>query len=317
MGCAPLAGKSTLNRLEHAPAEVSRYHKIGHDPAAIEGLFIELFLDAHDGHHRRSFSISMRPMIPCTATRKAAFSTATAPPPAAHGPTGGCYCYLPLYVFCGRHLLAAKLRRSDIDASAGAGEEVARIVAQIRARWPRVHPARADSGFARDELMAWCEANRVDYVFGLARNERRWARSPTTWPRQGREFGPGRSRAALHRVPGRATAGAGSAGSSPRPSTCPRGRIRASSSPPCRPVRATLAPSTRTSTAPAARSRTGSRSSSSTSSPIARRRRPCAPISSACGSRRSPMWCSTPCGGSACGTRSSPPPPVAPSGSSS
>jgi hypothetical protein len=76
-------------------------------------------------------------------------------------------------VFCGRHLLAAKLRRSNIDASAGAVEEVERIVAQIRACWPRVKILlRADSGFARDELMAWCEANGADYVFGLARNER-------------------------------------------------------------------------------------------------------------------------------------------------
>jgi hypothetical protein len=84
-----------------------------------------------------------------------------------------CYCYLPLYVFCGRHLLAAKLRRSNIDASAGAVAEVERIVGQIRTRWPRVKILlRADSGFARDEVMAWCEANGVDYVFGLARNER-------------------------------------------------------------------------------------------------------------------------------------------------
>jgi hypothetical protein len=76
-------------------------------------------------------------------------------------------------VFCGRHLLAAKLRRANIDASAGAVEEVVRIVAQIRARWPKVSILlRADSGFARDELMTWCEANAVDYVFGLARNER-------------------------------------------------------------------------------------------------------------------------------------------------
>ena len=82
-----------------------------------------------------------------------------------------CYCYLPLYVFCGRHLLAAKLRRSNIDASAGAEEEVARIVRQIRARWPRVKIVlRADAGFAREALMLWCEQNRVDFVFGLARN---------------------------------------------------------------------------------------------------------------------------------------------------
>jgi hypothetical protein len=78
-----------------------------------------------------------------------------------------------LYVFCGRHLLAAKLRRSNIDASAGAVEETARIVAQIRRRWPRVRILlRADSGFAREALMAWCEANRVDFLFGLARNDR-------------------------------------------------------------------------------------------------------------------------------------------------
>jgi hypothetical protein len=83
------------------------------------------------------------------------------------------YCYLPLYVFCGRHLLAAKLRPANIDASAGAVEEVARIVAQVRARWPRTRILlRADSGFAREALMAWCERNRIDFVFGLARNAR-------------------------------------------------------------------------------------------------------------------------------------------------
>jgi hypothetical protein len=161
--CAPLAGKSTLNRLEHAPCVPSRYHKIGHDGAAIEGLFVELFLEAH-------------PAPPKEITLDL---DATDDP--LHGHQEGrffhgyydCYCYLPLYVFCGRHLLAAKLRRSNIDASAGAKDDVARIVGQIRARWPRVRIlVRADSGFARDELMTWCEANGVDYVFGLARNER-------------------------------------------------------------------------------------------------------------------------------------------------
>src|SRR5690349_8320430 len=84
-----------------------------------------------------------------------------------------CYCYLPLYIFCGRHLLGAKLRRSNIDASAGAVEEIARIVARIRRRWPTVRILlRGDSGFAREALMTWCEANRVDFLFGLARNER-------------------------------------------------------------------------------------------------------------------------------------------------
>jgi Transposase DDE domain group 1 len=161
--CAPLAGKSTLNRLEHAPLAPSRYHKIGHDGAAIEGLFVDLFLDSH-----------------ATAPRRIILDLDATDDP-LHGHQEGrffhgyydCYCYLPLYVFCGKQLLAAKLRRSNIDASAGAGGEVARIVAQIRARWPRVKILlRADAGFARDEFMAWCEANGVDYVFGLARNER-------------------------------------------------------------------------------------------------------------------------------------------------
>src|SRR5438270_573693 len=84
-----------------------------------------------------------------------------------------CYCYLPLYVFCGRHLLAAKLRPASLDAAAGAVEEVARIAAQVRRRWPQVRIlVRADSGFARDDLMAWCEANGVHFLFGLAQNER-------------------------------------------------------------------------------------------------------------------------------------------------
>jgi len=164
-GCAPLAGKSTLNRLEHAPSgEPTRYHKIGHDAAAIERLFVELFLDAHRGAAPQQIILDL---------------DATDDP--LHGHQEGrffhgyydCWCYLPLYVFCGRHLLAAKLRRANIDASAGAVEEVERIARQIRARWPRVRILlRADSGFARESLMSWCERNRVDYVFGLARNAR-------------------------------------------------------------------------------------------------------------------------------------------------
>ena len=83
------------------------------------------------------------------------------------------YCYLPLYVFCGRHLLASKLRPANIDGSAGSVEEVARIIARIRQRWPGVRILlRADSGFAREALMAWCEDNTVDFLFGLARNTR-------------------------------------------------------------------------------------------------------------------------------------------------
>jgi hypothetical protein len=86
-----------------------------------------------------------------------------------HGYHDG-YCYLPLYIFCGRHLLAAKLRRAR---AAGALEEVVRITKQIRQRRPRNRILlRADSGFCRDDLMEWYENNRVDYVFGLARNAR-------------------------------------------------------------------------------------------------------------------------------------------------
>jgi hypothetical protein len=161
--CAPVAGKSTLNRLELSRPLPSKYHKIGHDPAAIEALLVELFLDAH-GKPPKQIILDL---------------DATDDP--LHGHQEGrffhgyydCYCYLPLYIVCGRHLLAAKLRRSNIDASAGAVEEVARIVAQIRARWRKTRILlRADSGFAREALMAWCEANRVDFLFGLARNER-------------------------------------------------------------------------------------------------------------------------------------------------
>jgi Transposase DDE domain group 1 len=163
--CAPLAGKSTLNRLEHAPAAAgpTRYHRIGHDPAAIERLLVELFLDAHATAPKRIVLDLDATDGPLHGHQEGRFF---------HGYYDG-YCYRPLYVFCGRHLLAAKLRRSNIDASAGAVEEVERIVGQIRARWPRVQILlRADSGFAREALMAWCEEDRVDYVFGLARNER-------------------------------------------------------------------------------------------------------------------------------------------------
>jgi hypothetical protein len=162
--CAPVAGKSTLNRLELSKAQPSRYHKISHDGGAIEALFVDLFLEAHGGRAPRQIILDL---------------DATDDP--VHGHQEGrffhgyydTYCYLPLYIFCGRHLLAAKLRRSNIDAAAGAVEEVERIVGQIRRRWPRTRILlRADSGFCREALMAWCERNRVDYLFGLARNAR-------------------------------------------------------------------------------------------------------------------------------------------------
>jgi hypothetical protein len=161
--CAPLAGKSTLNRRELSRAQPTRYHKISYDAAAIDGLFVELFLDAHAA-----------PPAQITLDLDA-----TDDP--LHGPQEGRFfhgyydddCYLPLYLFCGRHLLAAKLRPANIDASAGSVEEIARIVVQIRQRWPKVRILlRADSGVAREALMAWCENNNIDFRFGLAKNAR-------------------------------------------------------------------------------------------------------------------------------------------------
>jgi hypothetical protein len=161
--CAPVAGKSTLNRLELSRAEATRYHKVAHDPAAIEELFVTLFLEAHETPPAEIILDVDATDDPLHGHQEGRFF---------HG-YYDCYCYLPLYVFCGRHLLAAKLRPANIDAAAGSIEEIARIVAQIRAKWPHTRIIlRADSGFARDALMGWCEANMVDYIFGLARNAR-------------------------------------------------------------------------------------------------------------------------------------------------
>jgi hypothetical protein len=161
--CAPLAGKSTLNRLELSRSEPTRYHKISYDGAAIEGLFVNLFLDAHSAPPPQITLDLDATDDPLHGHQEERFF---------HGYYDN-YCYLPLYVFCGRHLLAAKLRPANIDASAGSVEEIARIVAHIRQHWPKVRILlRADSGFARDTLMAWCEDNSVDFLFGLAKNAR-------------------------------------------------------------------------------------------------------------------------------------------------
>ena len=161
--CAPLAGKSTLNRLELSRPELTRYAKISADTAAVERLFVDIFLDAHAKPPGQIILDLDATDDPLHGHQEGRFF---------HG-YYDCYCYLPLYVFCGRHLLAAKLRPANIDAAAGVVEEVARIIAQIRSRWPKTRILlRADSGFAREELMAWCEKNAVDYIFGLAKNER-------------------------------------------------------------------------------------------------------------------------------------------------
>ena len=161
--CAPVAGKSTLNRLELSRPEVTRYHKISYEAAGIESLFVALFLELFRAPPEEIILDLDATDDPLHGHQEGRFF---------HG-YYDCYCYLPLYIFCGDQLLAAKLRPSDIDGAAGSVEEVTRIVARIRQRWPQVRIVlRADLGFTRDDLMAWCEANGVDFIFGLARNTR-------------------------------------------------------------------------------------------------------------------------------------------------
>jgi hypothetical protein len=162
----PLAGKSTLNRLELTPAgspAAERYNKITYCSEAIDELLVTLFLESH----RKTPSSIVLDLdatdTPLHGKQEARFF---------HGYYNH-YCYLPLYIFCGDQLLCARLRPSNIDASAGSLEEVQRIVGQIRKAWPKTEIIlRADSGFCREELMAWCETRAVDYVFGFARNKR-------------------------------------------------------------------------------------------------------------------------------------------------
>ena len=165
--CAPVAGKSTLNRLELSRLEPTRYHKISHNPVAIRDLLVDLFVEAHERAPRRIILDLDATDDPVHGEQEGRFF---------HG-FYDCYCYLPLYIFCGGDLLVAKLRRADKGAADGAIEEVARVIARIRARWPHTRILlRADSGFANDDLMSWCEANDVDFVFGLAQNKRLVAR---------------------------------------------------------------------------------------------------------------------------------------------
>ena len=162
----PLAGKSTLNRLELTPAGsplTERYHKISYSAEAIDALLVELFLEAYQKPPQQIVLDLDATDTPLHGQQEARFF---------HGYYNH-YCYLPLYIFCGDHLLCARLRPSNQDASAGSVEELEPIVAQIRARWPGVRILlRADSGFCREELMAWCEKHGVHFVFGFARNPR-------------------------------------------------------------------------------------------------------------------------------------------------
>ena len=162
-GAEPLAGKSTLNRMELGDGLPSRYKKITFWRDAIDDLLVDVFVEAH-----------------ATAPEQIVLDIDTTDFD-IHGQLEGRfyhgyydqYCYLPLYVFAGEHVLCARLRRSNIDPSAGSRKELERIIQRIRTTWPQVRIIlRGDSGFCREELMAWCEASGVDYVFGMARNVR-------------------------------------------------------------------------------------------------------------------------------------------------
>ncbi len=161
-----LAGKSTLNRLELTPVRAnaeSRYKKIVADRQAVHRLFTEVFLQSHRRPPRRIVLDLDATDDPIHGQQSGRFF---------HGYYKN-YCYLPLYIFCGEHLLCARLRPSNIDASAGSVKELERIVSAIRRRWPKVEIViRGDSGFCREAIMAWCEANDVGFVLGLAKNKR-------------------------------------------------------------------------------------------------------------------------------------------------
>jgi hypothetical protein len=161
-----LAGKSTLNRLELTKETASRkerYKKIVLDHGAVDRLLVEVFLQAHREEPKEIILDLDATDDPLHGKQEGYFF---------HGYYGH-YCYLPLYIFCGEFLLGARLRSSNNDASSGSVEELQRIVAQIRSAWPQVRiVVRGDSGFCREELMAWCEAEGVDYLLGLAKNER-------------------------------------------------------------------------------------------------------------------------------------------------
>jgi len=161
-----LASSSTLNRLELTPANAdatSRYKKIAHDPEKFEALFVDVFLDSFEQAPKEIVLDFDATDDPLHGDQEGKFF---------HG-YYGCYCYLPLYVTCGDHVLVAKLRTSNRDAADGSVEVLAQLVERIRERWPDTRIIlRGDSGFARDALMDWCESHDVYYLLGLAKNKR-------------------------------------------------------------------------------------------------------------------------------------------------
>ena len=159
---SPLAGKSTLNRLE-LTGGCKRYHKIDYQPEKIDALLCALFIESHAAPPAEVVLDLDATDIPLHGHQPERFF---------HGYYDS-YCYLPLYIFAGDQLLGARLRPANVDGAAGALDEVKRIVAELRSAWPAARIVlRGDSGFCREELMAWCEENHVDFLFGLARNQR-------------------------------------------------------------------------------------------------------------------------------------------------
>jgi len=158
-----LAGKSTLNRLEHGKGSSDRYKKIVCDLEALASLFVEKFISRrHEAPTKLILDLDATD-DPLHGEQESRFFN-------GHY---NCYCYLPLYIFCGSELLCAKLNTSDCDPGKNCLDDVERIVGQLRKAWPEVQIIlRGDSGFAREQLMSWCESNGVDFLFGYARNKR-------------------------------------------------------------------------------------------------------------------------------------------------
>jgi len=159
----PLAGKSTLNRMELGTGVKDRYKKITYWKESVDELLVQLFVESYQTAPEQIVLDVDTTDLPLHGKQEGRFF---------HGYYDN-YCYLPLYVFCGEQVLCARLREANHDASFGCLAEIQRIVTQIRLAWPEVKIVlRADSGFCRNELMSWCENNQVEYVFGMARNQR-------------------------------------------------------------------------------------------------------------------------------------------------
>ena len=159
----PLAGKSTLNRMELGAGVKDRYKKITFWKEAVDELMVNVFLESYEQAPQQIVLDIDTTDLPLHGKQEGRFF---------HGYYDS-YCYLPLYIFCGEHVLCARLREANHDASFDSLREIQRIVEQIRAAWPEVKIIlRGDSGFCRNQLMSWCEAHRVDFLFGMARNQR-------------------------------------------------------------------------------------------------------------------------------------------------